>query len=39
MEMRTVLDLFQVIPAIFDLELYFSLAMLLFYLIILLCSL
>ena len=32
MEIRTVLDLFWVIPAIFDLEVYFALAMLLFYL-------
>ena len=32
MEIRTVLDLFKVIPAIFDLEVYFSLAMFLFYL-------
>ena len=37
MEIRTVLD--QVVPAIFDIEVYFSSAMLLFYLIILLCSL
>ena len=37
MEIRAVLDL--VIRAIFDLEVYISLAMLLFYLIILLCSL
>ena len=39
MEIRTVLDLFQVIPAIFDLEVYFLPAMVLFHLIILLCSL
>ena len=36
MEIRTVLD--QVVPAIFDIEVYFPSAMLLFYLIILLCS-
>ena len=39
MEIRTILDLFQAIPAIFDLEIYLPLAMRLFYLIILLCSL
>ena len=37
MEIRTVLDLFSVIPAIFDLEVYFPSAMFLFYLITLLC--
>ena len=32
MKVRTILDLFYVIPTIFDLEVYFPLAMLLFYL-------